>query len=62
MKSYTKIKTPFDHNITEKDAVKLNRYKKHFEEMKIQVWVCKMKVQLKERQDDFFQILEETLK
>ena len=44
--------------ITEKDAVKLNRYKKHFEEMKIQVWICKMKVQLKEREQEFFQLLE----
>lgn len=47
----------FDLVMTEKDAVKLVRYKKHFEEMGIQLWVCKMKVQLKEREADFFKQL-----
>ena len=43
--------------MTEKDAVKLNRYKKHFFEMGIQLWVCKMQVQLRNRQEDFEKII-----
>lgn len=47
--------------ITEKDAVKLQRYKKHFAEMNIQLWVCKMKVSLQGDERLFFQKLEELL-
>ena len=47
--------------ITEKDAVKLVRYKKHFFEMGIQLWVCKMKVQLREDEDKLFQIIDEVI-
>ena len=45
--------------ITEKDGVKLNRYKKHFAEMNIQLWVCKMRIQLKAREQAFFNLLKE---
>jgi tetraacyldisaccharide 4'-kinase len=44
-----------DLMITEKDAVKLYRYRKHFLEMQIQLWVCEMRIELHEREDDFFQ-------
>ncbi len=47
--------------ITEKDAVKLVRYKKHFQELEIQVWVCKMKIQLREDKNHFFSLIERTL-
>ena len=47
--------------MTEKDAVKLNRYKKHFAELKIQLWVCKMKVQLREDATAFFSNVEKLL-
>lgn len=49
-----KQKGSFDLVITEKDAVKLIRYRKHFQEMKIQLWVCKMKVQIRENESTFF--------
>lgn len=44
--------------ITEKDAVKLARYKRHFFEMGIQVWVCKMNIQFKENEAEFFKLLQ----
>ena len=37
--------------ITEKDAVKLVRYKKHFFEMKIQLWVCRMSVSFRSNEE-----------
>ncbi len=51
-----------DLMITEKDAVKLNRFKKHFKEMGIQLWVCKMKVELLERSSEFDELLEGVLR
>ena len=48
-----KVKS-FDLMITEKDAVKLARYQKHFEEMGIQLWVCKMKVEIRGEKKLFF--------
>jgi tetraacyldisaccharide 4'-kinase len=43
--------------ITEKDAVKLIRYKKHFKEMGIQVWVCKMKIKIRHNEEFFYKKL-----
>ena len=43
-----KNRQSFDLMVTEKDAVKLARYKKHFKEMGMQLWVCKMKVKILE--------------
>ncbi|MCB0378234.1 MAG: tetraacyldisaccharide 4'-kinase [Bdellovibrionales bacterium] len=40
--------------ITEKDAVKLVRYRKHFKDMGIQLWMCKMKIDLKDQENVFF--------
>ena len=37
--------------ITEKDSVKLVRYKKHFFEMKIQLWVCRMSVSFRSNEE-----------
>lgn len=45
--------------ITEKDAVKLARYKRHFFEMGIQMWVCKMSIQFKENREGFIEILKQ---
>ncbi len=50
-----------DLMITEKDAIKLIRYKKHFKEVGIQVWICKMKVVLLKGEAHFFKILQESL-
>lgn len=47
--------------ITEKDAVKLVRYKKHFYEMGIQLWVCKMKVKLQESDEKLFEIIDRAI-
>jgi tetraacyldisaccharide 4'-kinase len=47
--------------ITEKDAIKLARYRKHFFEMGIQVWVCEMKVKIHDKETEFWQHLSEVL-
>ncbi len=51
-----------DLMITEKDAVKLQRYKKHFLEMQIQMWICKMTIELREREKDFFEMVEASVR
>lgn len=48
--------------MTEKDAVKLNRYKRHFAELGIQLWVCKMTIQLQDREPEFNQRLNRLIK
>lgn len=51
----------FDLLMTEKDAVKLARYKKHFKEMSIQLWVCKMAIHVHQGEDAFFGKLDQFL-
>ena len=50
-----KNRQSYDLMVTEKDAVKLARYKKHFKEMGIQLWVCKMRVKIKDDETTLFQ-------
>lgn len=41
--------------VTDKDAVKLSRYYKHFLEMGQQIWSCQMKVEFQSREGEFFE-------
>ena len=51
----------YDLMVTEKDAVKLDRYKKHFLEMNIQLWVCEMKVEVSSNKDILFNEIDKIL-
>ncbi len=62
MTYHMKVENCRDLMITEKDAVKLHRYRKHFFEIGIQMWVCKMTIELQERRDEFFTRLEEVIR
>ncbi len=56
-----KVENCSDLIITEKDAVKLYRYNKHFKEMSIQIWVCKMKIEIKDPSQDFYRKIDGVL-
>ena len=47
--------------MTEKDGVKLIRFKKHFLELGIQLWVCKMKIEVNRAWDDLILQLQKHL-
>lgn len=51
----------YDLMVTEKDAVKLSRYQKHFIEMGVQLWVCKMKIDLMDKSQSLFEKIDQLL-